>query len=95
MFSLGAAIVRLTTISSIISFVKQRHHLLISLISLEALILTLALVYVVSGCQLEIFVLFVMFTFGACEARLGLACLVYIVRSFGNDQFKIINSAKC
>ena len=95
MFSLGAAIVRLTTISSLASFVKQRHHLLICLISLEAFILTLVLVYVVGGCHLEIFILFIIFTFGACEARLGLACLVYIVRSFGNDQFKAINLAKC
>jgi NADH:ubiquinone oxidoreductase subunit K len=45
--------------------------------------------------QSEIFFTFIIFVFGACEASLGLACLVSIIRTFGRDQFKIINSLKC
>ena len=95
MFLLGSFAVRLIVISSLANFIKQRRHLLISLIALEGVILTLSLIFIIQRSEIELFILFVLFTFGACEARLGLACLVYIIRSFGRDDFSILNRIKC
>jgi len=95
MFLLGSFAVRLIVISSLANFIKQRRHLLISLIALEGVILTLSLILIIQRSEIELFILFVLFTFGACEARLGLACLVYIIRSFGRDDFSILNRIKC
>ena len=95
MFLLGSFAIRLIVISSLANFIKQRRHLLISLIALEGVILTLSLIFIIQRSEIELFILFVLFTFGACEARLGLACLVYIIRSFGRDDFSILNRIKC
>ena len=95
MFVLGSASIRLMIISSLLSFIIQRRHLLISLIALEGVVLTLSLIFIIQSSSIELFLLFVLLTFGACEARLGLACLVYIIRSYGNDIFSILRSLKC
>ena len=95
MFLLGSFAIRLIVISSLANFIKQRRHLLISLIALEGVILTLSLIFIILRSEMELFILFVLFTFGACEASLGLACLVYIIRSFGRDEFLILNRIKC
>jgi len=63
--------------------------------ALEGVILTLGLIFIVQSSNIELFVLFILFTFGACEARLGLACLVLIMRTFGSENFLILNNIKC
>lgn len=95
MFLIRSFSVSLITISSLINFIKQRRHILICLIALEGVILTIGLIYIIQRSELELFVLFILFTFGACEASLGLACLVIIIRSFGDDNFKVLRGIKC
>lgn len=95
MFILGSCFIRLIVISSLINFIKQRRNLLICLMALEGVILTLGLIFIVQSSNIELFVLFILFTFGACEARLGLACLVLIIRTFGSENFLILNNIKC
>jgi len=95
MFILGSCFIRLIVISSLINFIKQRRNLLICLMALEGVILTLGLIFIVQSSNIELFVLFILFTFGACEARLGLACLVLIMRTFGSENFLILNNIKC
>jgi len=95
MLVLGSASIRLITVSSLITFVIQRRHMLISLLALEGVILTLGLIFIFQSSEAELFILFVLLTFAACEARLGLACLVCIMRSFGNDHFSVLRRIKC
>nr|YP_010983245.1 NADH dehydrogenase subunit 4L [Hypselodoris whitei]WOK01427.1 NADH dehydrogenase subunit 4L [Hypselodoris whitei] len=68
-------------------FSKLNMHILTLLISLEALMLSL-LVFLFSfsllyGSSFHIFL--ILLTFAACEAALGLALLVSILRVRGND----------
>lgn len=79
----------------LIIFVNTRKNLLMCLIALEGVILTLGLMLFFNCSISELFILFVLFTFGACEARLGLSCLVIIIRSFGADNFCNISLIKC
>ena len=95
MLVLGAASIRLITIASLITFVIQRRHILISLLALEGVILTLGLIFIVQRSEIELYILFVLLTFAACEASLGLACLVLIMRSFGRDNFTSLRGIKC
>lgn len=95
MLILGSASVSLITISSLVTFVIQRRHLLMCLLALEGVILTLALILVLQRSEVELFFMFVLVRMGACEARLGLACLVSMMRSYGNDHIKILRSTKC
>nr|YP_010429299.1 NADH dehydrogenase subunit 4L [Goniobranchus leopardus]USQ67478.1 NADH dehydrogenase subunit 4L [Goniobranchus leopardus] len=72
---------------SFFTFSKLNTHILILLISLEALMLSL-LVFLLSfsflyGTSFHLFL--VLLTFAACEAALGLALLVSILRLRGND----------
>lgn len=83
------------TISCFLAFVVQRRHLLISLLALEGVILTLALILILRSSNLELFYIFILVRFGACEARLGLACLVSIMRAYGNDHISGLRALKC
>ena len=86
-----------TATIAIINILINRDHLLLSLLSLEVIILGLLLVLVTSGLvmsSIEIVCLLVLLTIGACEARLGLACLVLITRSQGNDHLTSLTRSK-
>ena len=83
------------SISCILSFVAQRRHLLMSLLALEGLILRLVLILILTSSDLELFYIFILVSFGACEARLGLACLVSIMRAYGNDHIRGLRGLKC
>lgn len=84
--------------ASIITFLLQRKHLLISLLSLEVLVLTLSILVMLNLGQspsYRPYLLFVLLTFGACEARLGLSLLVTMTRSFGSDTINLLTISKC
>ncbi len=81
------------TFRAFITIVIQRQHLLITLLALEGVILTLS--FIVRLFYRELFFILILLTFGACEASLGLACLVSITRRYGNDLFNSLISAKC
>nr|AVW86172.1 NADH dehydrogenase subunit 4L [Laetmonice producta] len=83
---------------TIYCFTSQRNHMLMALLSLEAIILT----FIMSSISLisslnnnEPFLILILLTFAACEASLGLACLVLMTRSFGNDMINSLSINKC
>ena len=82
----------------LVSLAIHRKHFLISLLYLEAFILSVALLIPTILLPLNrvctIFVI-VLLTIGACEASLGLSLLVRITRSYGNDLMKSIRKNLC
>nr|YP_009915387.1 NADH dehydrogenase subunit 4L [Palaemon adspersus]QLM01576.1 NADH dehydrogenase subunit 4L [Palaemon adspersus] len=79
------------------AFVGKRKHLLGVLLSLEFIMVSifwfmLSVVISLGGdCYFMMFFL----TLSACEGALGLALLVSIVRSHGNDNFNSFNILGC
>lgn len=45
--------------------------------------------------QFNIIIILVIITLAACEARLGLALIVIITRSYGSDTIKLLSINKC
>nr|WCD24122.1 NADH dehydrogenase subunit 4L [Gryllotalpa orientalis] len=78
-------------------FVSKRKHLLISLLSLEYMMLMLfMIIYLYLLFQgWELYFSMVFLTFSVCEGALGLAVLVSIIRTHGNDYFHSISMLKC
>ena len=80
---------------TLLCVILQRQHLLIALLALEAIILSLILIVIILiNTSWLIFVITIL-TFGACEARLGLACITAIRRSYGNDHLNTLILNKC
>lgn len=76
-------------IITIICFLLIRNNLLIALLTLELFVLTLVsitLLLIGFIASSNILTMLIILTLGACEARLGLACLIKISRSYGNDK---------
>nr|YP_010574735.1 NADH dehydrogenase subunit 4L [Carminodoris armata]UZI00306.1 NADH dehydrogenase subunit 4L [Carminodoris armata] len=73
--------------TSLFAFIKLNSHTLILLISLEALMLSLlTFIFSFSLMYSTSYHLFlILLTFAACEASLGLALLVSILRLRSND----------
>nr|YP_010222598.1 NADH dehydrogenase subunit 4L [Neojurtina typica]UCC46061.1 NADH dehydrogenase subunit 4L [Neojurtina typica] len=72
---------------SVIVFCSTRKHLLLSLLSLEFMVLSVFLSLIITmfcfGYELYFSLIFLVFT--VCEGALGLSILVSLVRSQGND----------
>nr|ALS46289.1 NADH dehydrogenase subunit 4L [Glycera fallax] len=84
-----------TTMFTILTMAAQRRHLLMALLALESVMLTLTLIVIMTFSSNELFMSFILLTVAACEASLGLACLVIMTRSYGNDLFKSLSLSKC
>lgn len=85
-------------ISITLTFIIQHKHFLISLFSLEGIILTLVALIPISLNSFRISsatISLIILTFGACEARLGLRLIVLISRYYGSDIFKSLSINKC
>jgi len=82
----------------VLSFILQQDHLLISLLTLEGLILSLVVLLPtslsVSHIALNIISILII-TLRACEASLGLALLVCMSRYFGTDKVSSNSLIKC
>nr|YP_010757382.1 NADH dehydrogenase subunit 4L [Nephropsis grandis]WEU77725.1 NADH dehydrogenase subunit 4L [Nephropsis grandis] len=83
--------------SGLWNFVSNRKHLLNILLSLEFVML--GVFWVMAICLVEVgvesyFTLFFL-TMAACEGALGLAMLVSIVRTHGNDYFSSFSMLQC
>nr|AEX32638.1 NADH dehydrogenase subunit 4L [Alvinocaris longirostris] len=81
----------------LLAFVGGRKHLLNTLLSLEYIMLSIFWFMVVMLVNLggdSYFFLF-FFTFAACEGALGLALLVSVVRTHGNDNFSSFSVLRC
>nr|YP_009572105.1 NADH dehydrogenase subunit 4L [Umbonium thomasi]QBI37700.1 NADH dehydrogenase subunit 4L [Umbonium thomasi] len=84
-------------ILSVLTLCLQYKHLLSVLLSLEAMTLSLfvMLAGVSSGFSLEGEMCLILITMGACEASLGLAILVSLIRTHGNDYVSSFSAQKC
>nr|YP_010882202.1 NADH dehydrogenase subunit 4L [Pulchriphyllium giganteum]WID87116.1 NADH dehydrogenase subunit 4L [Pulchriphyllium giganteum]BAJ24461.1 NADH dehydrogenase subunit 4L [Pulchriphyllium giganteum] len=73
------------------------NHFLVTLLSLEYMVLSLfwlLFVYMIFELFDMYFVMF-MLTFWVCEGILGLSLLVSMIRSYGNDFFFCFNVIQC
>nr|AFY16880.1 NADH dehydrogenase subunit 4L [Perittopus sp. HL-2012] len=77
-----------------IIFCSLRKHLLLTLLSLEYLVITLFLLFFLFlynfGFEYNFIVVFL--TFSVCEGVLGLAILVSMIRCHGNDNLMNLSS---
>nr|ARI43897.1 NADH dehydrogenase subunit 4L [Harmonia axyridis]ARI43906.1 NADH dehydrogenase subunit 4L [Harmonia axyridis] len=80
-------------IFSILNFFINRKHLLMTLLSLELVILTLFMMmyFYLSYFSYEFYFVVVFLTMSVCESVLGLSLLVSMIRSYGNDYFNSLN----
>nr|QTZ18964.1 NADH dehydrogenase subunit 4L [Azana sp. WQY005] len=78
-------------------FVLNWKHLLITLLSLEFLMLSLFLFLFLFLFMLnfEMYFLMVFLTFSVCEGALGLSILVSMIRTHGNNYFQSFSILKC
>nr|APX40144.1 NADH dehydrogenase subunit 4L [Cryptocephalus lusitanicus] len=74
-------------VSGLLSFFLFRKHFLMMLLSLEFLVLSLylGLFIFLSAFNYEYFFMLIYLTMSVCEGSLGLAMLVLMIRSHGND----------
>nr|APX39819.1 NADH dehydrogenase subunit 4L [Psylliodes fusiformis] len=73
--------------SGAISFILNRKHLLLMLLSLEFIVISLYLnmfIYL-SMMNFELFFTMIFLTVSVCEGVLGLSILIMMVRVHGND----------
>nr|APX40196.1 NADH dehydrogenase subunit 4L [Smaragdina rufimana] len=91
---MGLFLFMLMFFSGLISFSLLRKHLLSMLLSLEFLALSLyfGIFIYMSLIGYEYFFSLIYLTMSVCEASLGLAILVMMVRSYGNDYILSLNS---
>lgn len=89
-----SSIIPLTVIITLITICIQRRHILIALLTLEAIILILIIITIIRYYS-ELYTTIIILSIGACEASLGLGCLVAITRTYGNDLIKSTNINKC
>ena len=66
-------------------FLKGHQHFLKVLLYLELFILGLVIFFCLYTYEKDIIFFYVFLAIRACEARIGLGCLVILLRSEGND----------
>nr|YP_010994992.1 NADH dehydrogenase subunit 4L [Homoeocerus dilatatus]WOZ14000.1 NADH dehydrogenase subunit 4L [Homoeocerus dilatatus] len=73
--------------SGVIVFSSTRKHLLLTLFSLEFLVLVifLTLFMFLLNFGFELYFILIFLSFSVCEGALGLGVLVNMIRSHGND----------
>lgn len=82
---------------AILTVCFQYKHLLRLLLALEAITLSLFLLFLAKLriTRAERYVSLGLITLGACEASLSLAVLVSLIRTHGNDYVRSFNTYKC
>nr|QTZ18977.1 NADH dehydrogenase subunit 4L [Epicypta sp. WQY003] len=78
-------------------FVSNYKHLLITLLSLEYMVLSLffLLFILLSILNLELYFTMIFITFSVCEGALGLSILVSMIRTHGNNYMQSFNLLLC
>nr|YP_010946930.1 NADH dehydrogenase subunit 4L [Symploce maxima]WGO57687.1 NADH dehydrogenase subunit 4L [Symploce maxima] len=78
-------------------FSSNRKHLLVTLLSLEFIVLMLYIILYnyLNSFNYELFFSMVFLTFSVCEGALGLSILVSMIRSYGNDYFQTYSMLQC
>nr|UPL65968.1 NADH dehydrogenase subunit 4L [Hyalopeplus sp.] len=74
--------------SGLLVFCSMRKHLLLTLLSLEYLVLFIYLLFILFFMNYlgNMYLIMIFLTFSVCEGVLGLSILVSMIRSYGNDQ---------
>lgn len=88
----------LCSMLAMIGLIINRKHLLIALLYLEAFMLRLVILIplsIIIFSSQSIFISIVLLSIGACEARLGLALIVIISRTYGSDLISSTTINKC
>jgi NADH-ubiquinone oxidoreductase chain 4L len=87
----------LILLRGVVVFISKRSHLLITLLSLEFIVLALflGLFEVLNIINYENFFSIIFLTFSVCEGALGLSVLVSIIRTHGNDYFQTFSVLQC
>jgi NADH:ubiquinone oxidoreductase subunit K len=86
------------SLAALFTISLQRKHLLIALLALEGIILSIITAIILATTKISpnnSAIILLLLTFGACEASLGLACLINLIRFKGNDLLKSTTSSKC
>nr|AWV84403.1 NADH dehydrogenase subunit 4L [Tettigades dumfriesi] len=83
--------------SGVMSLCLARKHIMLSLLSLEFIILSLFCVFsfIVINMMSESYMMLLFLTFSVCEGVAGLSILVTMIRSHGNDHLASINLSTC
>nr|QOL01059.1 NADH dehydrogenase subunit 4L [Sinochlora sinensis] len=78
-------------------FCSKRKHLLATLLSLEFIVLSLFLILFImlNLFECELYFSMVFLSFSVCEGALGLAILVSMIRTHGNDFFQTFSVLQC
>nr|ASY98076.1 NADH dehydrogenase subunit 4L [Brunneria borealis] len=78
-------------------FCSKRKHLLMTLLSLEFIVLILFIIiyYYVVMMMGELCLTMFFLSFAVCEGALGLSILVSMIRTYGNDYFNSFNLLQC
>nr|QNV11554.1 NADH dehydrogenase subunit 4L [Dynatosoma fuscicorne] len=84
-------------IIGVLVFVSNRKHLLITLLSLEYIVLSLFLFLFImlNMLNMELFFSMMFLTFSVCEGALGLSILVSMIRTHGNNYMQSFNLLLC
>uniref|UniRef100_UPI0030FF292E NADH dehydrogenase subunit 4L n=1 Tax=Neopanorpa nielseni TaxID=1886482 RepID=UPI0030FF292E len=84
-------------ISGIIVFSSKRKHLLVTLLSLEFIVLSLFMILFLylNYYNYETYFSMVFLIFSVCEGALGLSILVSMIRTHGNDFFQSFSVLQC
>nr|YP_010613700.1 NADH dehydrogenase subunit 4L [Ancema ctesia]WAR69344.1 NADH dehydrogenase subunit 4L [Ancema ctesia] len=74
-------------------FVSKKKHLLITLMSLEFIVLSLyvLMLFYLTMIGLNMYMLMIFLVLTVCEGALGLSILVSMIRTHGNDYFQSYN----
>nr|AVN67482.1 NADH dehydrogenase subunit 4L [Nauphoeta cinerea] len=83
--------------SGIWVFCSNRKHLLVTLLSLEfiVLILYISLYNHLINYNYELYFSMIFLTFSVCEGALGLSILVSMIRGYGSDFFNTYSMLQC
>uniref|UniRef100_UPI0030FDFA2C NADH dehydrogenase subunit 4L n=1 Tax=Neopanorpa longiprocessa TaxID=757038 RepID=UPI0030FDFA2C len=83
--------------SGIFVFSSKRKHLLVTLLSLEFIVLSLFMILFLylNYYNYETYFSMVFLVFSVCEGALGLSILVSMIRTHGNDFFQSFSILQC
>nr|YP_004021399.1 NADH dehydrogenase subunit 4L [Phobaeticus serratipes]BAJ24539.1 NADH dehydrogenase subunit 4L [Phobaeticus serratipes] len=84
-------------VCGLLVFSFNYYHFLITLLSLEYIVLSLFLLFFIYFILnlFDLYIIMLMLTFWVCEAVLGLSLLVNLIRGYGNDCFSSFNLLQC
>lgn len=87
MFNYNLYIFYFIFFSGLFVFCSIRKHLLLTLLSLEYLVLCVYIFIIIFCIRFlgNIYLILIFLTFSVCEGVLGLSILVSIIRRYGND----------